>query len=101
MDIDCFLPKVASRYLDEFMRQYVWQIAVGIVSFISFRLNVDNPFHNSSREMTDRMQDFAMQFIIQRLKCIPRIHAKACNKQYNLSIIHIQRSVDDTKLPSN
>ena len=92
----CIL-EIASRDLDEFMRQYMRQIAVGMVSFFPFRLNVDNPLRNLNRKISNRMQNFAMQFIVQRLKRISRMHAKALNKQINVSVIHIPLFRDDHK----
>src|SRR5437762_4490237 len=91
--VDDGLSEVASQHLDEFMRQYVWKIVVGAVLWVPFGLNVYNPIHNSHPKFPNRLKNLPSHIIIQLIKRMLSIHAKALQKLLHRCIIDTPPSV--------
>ena len=87
MDVDDDFSKLADRYLDEFVRQYVRKIAIGMIFFVPFGLNVRHTIHDPRAKFPDRLQDFTMCIIIQPVKHISRMHAERFQKLENVRVI--------------
>src|SRR5579859_5798240 len=101
MYIDDVLSEVAGRHLDEFMRQYVRKIAVGMVLFVPFGLNVYNPIYNPNPKFPNRLQNLLSRINIQLIKCMPSMHAETLKKLVNHRIIHTPSSIRQKEFPKD